>query len=157
MTSRNVPPSRYGDDKGFTLVEVMVVLAILALLTAAVLVNVRNPSGSLRAEAETFAARTSALRDAAIIQGRNMVVVVSPSTYRFERHEQGAWVRITERPFAEANWQSGTTARLPAGGTARIVFDPTGLPSEAASVILNHEGATATISIRSEGNVDVGS
>lgn len=145
------------DQQGFTLVELMVVLAILGLATSAVILNVRNPLGSIRSEAESFAARTAALRDAAIIEGRDMAVLVGPQSYSFERRQKGQWIPANDKPFANVRWVDGTGVRLTSGGDLRIVFDPTGLPSETGKITLTRDDASVAISIESEGTVHAGS
>lgn len=151
--NRDLPETQ----QGFTLVELMVVIAILGVATTAVALNLRDPGGSVRTEAEAFAARTSALRDAAIIEGRDMAVAVGPQSYRFERRLDGKWTALSEKPFAPVKWDAKTRARTPASGEMRIVFDPTGLPSEPVNVSLIHNEAAIGVSINAEGVVHVGS
>src|SRR3546814_20686015 len=59
---------------GFTLVELMVVLVILGLASAAVVMTIPDPGGGLRADMQRFAARLSAARDRAIVAARPLHV-----------------------------------------------------------------------------------
>src|SRR3546814_15820916 len=76
---------------GFTLVELMVVLAILALAAAAVVLTIPGEERHVRSEADRLAARLAAARDIAVIEGRSVAVDLAPSGYGFARSVAGAW------------------------------------------------------------------
>jgi general secretion pathway protein H len=110
-------------ENGFTLVELMVVLAIVGLMSAAVVLAIPDPRGSLVSEAQTFAARVSAAQERAIMDNRAVALRLTPAGYSFERRTGEGWQTIIERPFGEARWVEGTGI---AAASDRVVFDSTG-------------------------------
>jgi general secretion pathway protein H len=104
------------------------VLTILGLMSAAVVLAIPDPRGSLTSEAERFAARAQAAQTQAILNSRAMAVRVSGAGYAFERRAETGWQPIAERPFVQQAWTEGTAA----AGPARILFDATGLAEPAA-------------------------
>lgn len=159
------------NDAGFTLVELMVVIAIIGFASAAVVLSIPDPRGRLMDDADRFAARMVAVRDNAVIEARPVAVWVSPTAYGFEQYVDGQWQEGDEKPFVTTGWSGGTRAVV--GGTAgssvdagdggeqgsgRLVlrFDSTGLPSEAARVVLEREGEQVMIVLDGAGRVRVG-
>jgi general secretion pathway protein H len=128
----------------------MVVLVIIGMMSAAVMLAIPDPRGSLTSEAERFAARAKAAQTQAILDSRAMAVRVSGTGYGFERRAQTGWQPIAERPFDQQNWVEGTTA----AGPARILFDATGL-AEPAALTLQRGGDQVVVEFAYDGTIRV--
>lgn len=135
--------------QGFTLVELMVVLVIIALAAAAVVLAMPEPGGSVESEAVRFAARTKAARDRAILESRPVAVQVGRGGYEVARRVGGAW-----RTEAQYDWVEATTPEIAGTGSGSIRFDSTGL-AEPAFVVLRRGGRRATVEIGGDGGVHV--
>lgn len=151
-----MPISATGNSRsnGFTLVELMVVIAIMGLATGVVVLNLPPSNAHVRTQAEALAARLLAARDSAIIEARNVAVVIDARGNSVERRQRGAWQPVSMRPFAPVAWQSGTQA-LVAASPQRIVFDTTGA-TEPATVTLADGGRRASVAVSADGSVRVG-
>lgn len=146
------PPAE--GQSGFTLVELMVVIAIIAVMSAAVIMVMPDPRGDLRTEAERLAARAGAARDAAIVEARPTALLLGPAGYGFSRRERGAWVPITQKPLEQRAWGEGVTALTSATGEARVVFDSTGL-ADPATVSLIRDDMRISVVVGADGSIDV--
>jgi general secretion pathway protein H len=137
-------------EHGFTLIELMVVIAIIGLMSAAVIFNLPDPRGNLVDEAERFAARAVAARDEAVITARETRVRVTSTGYAFEKRRRGEWLAIEGKPLRPANWDEGTQANA-----AEIIFDSTGLASEAQRIMLSRDGARVAVDLAVDGSIRV--
>ncbi len=145
------PPHRDAMGRtGFTLIELLVVLTIIGLMSAAVVLAIPDPRGSLTAEAERFAARAKAAQDRAILDARAMSVRVTGNGYAFERREETGWQPLSARPFEQQAWTEGTVA----AGSGRIVFDSTGL-THPASLTLRREDEQVVVEFAYDGAIRV--
>lgn len=145
------------DEQGFTLVELMIVLVIIGLMSAVVILTMPDPRGRLTTEAERFAARVQVARDGAVIDGRELSLTVDPLGYGFEERRRGEWRPVQERALARADWPQGTRVAIGRDARKTIIFDTTGLASEAATVTLRREGEQVAIAIGQDGTINVGS
>jgi general secretion pathway protein H len=141
-------------ESGFTLVELLIVLTIIGLMSAAVMIAMPDPRGSLVAEAERFAARAKAAQDRAVIGSRPMAVRVTSAGYGFDRRRQREWEAMSTEPFVDYRWRDGVQAEVGGSGATRIVFDPTGI-ADPATVTLRSEGDQVQITIAQDGRIDV--
>lgn len=141
---RMATPSQIRHRNGFTLVEMMVVLVILGLAASAVVLAMPDAGGSLQSEAERFAARAKAARDAAIIESRAAALDVNAGGYDVSRRADGQW-----QAAAHYEWVDGTTVE---GGRTR--FDTTGL-ADPLYVTLRRGERRVAVEIRGDGTIHV--
>ena len=144
-------------ESGFTLIELMIVITIIGLASAAVVLALPDPRGRLTDEAERFAARTRAAHDLAIVGARPISVWVSAGGYGFDERRDGAWVAMADRPLRVTQWSKGTRAE-PSGGTPRdrVLFDPTGIADQPLDVTLARADQTIVVHVGTDGKVRIG-
>ena len=142
-------------ERGFTLVELMVVLFIIGVASAAVVMTARSTDRGARDEAEQLAARLAALRDQSILQSTPMAFSIRPSGYSFEVRSDGSWRPLQEKPFASQEWPRGTSASIGGARQLRVAFDSTGLPSSSAAIGVKRGEKVVTVNLSATGDVRV--
>ncbi|MCE3289309.1 MAG: gspH [Caulobacter sp.] len=138
---------------GFTLVELMVVLAVLGLMAAVVVVAIPDGAMTLAAEGERFAARLKRAQEEAVLVNRPVEVATSDDGYAFRVRKAGGWQPLDEGPFEAGTWLPGTRLAVEKD-IRRVVFDPTGVANP-ARFALSRSGRTTQVSVDQAGNVRV--
>lgn len=141
---------------GFTLVELMVVLAIMALAATAVVLTIPGEERTVRSEADRLAARLAAARDIAVIEGRSVAVNFAPSGYGFERRIAGEWRPLPGRAFERRNWPADVHFSAGGQSAARVLFDRVGTSPTPQAVVLSGGDAREIVRVSAMGEVSRG-
>jgi general secretion pathway protein H len=132
-------------ERGFTLVEVLVVLVILGLASSAVLLTLPVGGMSLTTEAQRFTARLIRAQEEAILTNRTVEVRIDAEGYAFDVR-RGATREALPEPFARQTWQDETTVRVEGPADAqRLVLDPTGFATPATISFFRADGRMAVL------------
>ncbi|OZB47299.1 MAG: type II secretion system protein GspH [Thiomonas sp. 14-66-4] len=100
-------------QRGFTLVELLVVLLVMALLTGlAALALPRSGQDSMQREADRLAALLDAARQQAAARGEPLAWAPGAAGYTFLQPSPTGWVPLNDAPLVARAWQW-----LGAGGT----------------------------------------
>lgn len=143
-------------EHGFTLVELMIVLTIIGIASAAAVLAIPDRHGRLADEAILFANRVRAAHDAAIVAGRPIGVWVQPGGYGFDERAGGRWIPMSEAALRVAQWQAGTRATITAPtGRERLVFDETGLADRPVDVPLVRGRYVVHVRVAADGGVRI--
>lgn len=149
---------------GFTLVEMLIVMLVMALLATTVVLTAGGGERGVGADVSRLASRIAAARETAITSARPVGVWVSRSGYGFDVRAGGSWRPADQKPFQTVDWPAGTivvAAGMPerqaplSGGRARLVFDNLGLPDSPMRLDVSRDGSSAHIAVLPNGDVKV--
>ena len=142
---------------GFTLVEMMIVIAVAALLAGVVVLTVGSPGPGPKEAATRFASRVAAARDQAILGRHPVSAWVSSSGYGFDQLRDGHWEKLEQKPFEGDDWGPAMQVGLTGAeaSRARVRFDSLGVADQALAVRLARAGESAGVRIASNGEVTV--
>lgn len=140
-------------EAGFTLVELMVVLAIMGLAAAAAVLTLPDGGGAARQEADRLAARMAAARDLGVIEGFGTAAIISPSGYSFERRVRGEWQNLEGRAFAAHDWPQSVRVSGGEAGQIRILFSRLGTSPTPQRISLQSGEAQESIHITANGEI----
>ncbi|WP_461537647.1 type II secretion system minor pseudopilin GspH [Spongorhabdus nitratireducens] len=101
-----MPHSRLPHSRGFTLLEIMLVLMLLGLSASLIIPSLPTGSGSaqLQEQADKFASLARAARQQALIEGRSLGIAVENKShgYHFLSVEHGQWKKINQSRLFKA-------------------------------------------------------
>jgi general secretion pathway protein H len=141
---------------GFTLVELMVVIAVMGLLAGVVVMTAGMPGGGPADSATRFAGRLAAARDQAIVTGQPISAWVTSSGYGFARFHRGHWEAMAEKPFDGGDWKEGTSVAIESeSGRLRVRFDSLGMADRPVVLRLSRDDRTAVVRIAANGDIAV--
>lgn len=156
--------SRRSASRGFTLIEVLVVVTIMAIVTALVVVRLENSDRHrLSAAAERMAILLEGARDEAIASGRSVAISSDGEGCQFWQmdDERGEWLAfpahdtlVAQRLADPVRWLGQTVNDRSRPLGERIVFPPDGV-IEPFSVMLAAGPARAVLEMDVMGQVGV--
>lgn len=120
-TSKGRGPSiKRGKARGFSLVELLIVLVVMGLAGSVVAMNWPSGDSGAEDEAQALAGRLHEASRESILSGKMIGVWITPQGYSIARWREGRWRELSGKR-AKGDWQEGTVVYLDSGGTARAV------------------------------------
>lgn len=96
-TDRKIVEHRFGNRNGFTLIEILVVLIIIGLMSAAmVMYGSDTRRDKAKEEAERLLATLQLAMEEAQLYGVEMGMVVNQDAYRFVHYDQDRWRAVAD-------------------------------------------------------------
>lgn len=111
---------------GFTLVELMVVLVIIGIVSAAVMLSTRggDPGRALQREADRLALCLDRALDQALAGPRHLGLRLGPQGYGFLAYRAGRWETPADSPCPDHAWPVGLRWRVRVEGRALAAAPP---------------------------------
>lgn len=118
-------------ESGFSLVEILVVLFIIGLMSAAVVLTFDKPKSALEKQAETLASQLNALAQDGLITGSVNAAGFSKDGYALYTFENSEWTERVSDDWQDSYRLTFTRASakldMPKEKEPIIMFQPTGL------------------------------
>lgn len=143
-------------EAGFTLIEILSVLVIIGIMSAAVVLAIPAPKSALETQSSRLANQLNALAQDGIIAGQTIGLGLSQGGYKLYQYEREDWVIVHE-----SNWEDGYRLNLKREGTELDVpeeaaplftFSPIGL-SPNFSLSLSNGNEDFLIETKGDGRV----
>ncbi|MFU8817970.1 MAG: type II secretion system minor pseudopilin GspH [Pseudomonadales bacterium] len=153
----HAPRLHGGDCRGFTLLELLVVISLAAILTGTVIVGFTGADTEqrLRGNADQLAYTIELARQYALQRNREWGLYVEPDELSFAEFdpEQGEWVTQSQRPFGNVPLMGQVVLRVESEGLEQLSADAReGLPK----VILFSSGEVTPFTVHLEPEWDTG-
>ena len=145
--------SKNQNSAGFTLVEVLTVLFILALVTGAVVMTLPSKPPAALTQARALTTDLNVAADDALLAGRPAALSLTPEGYQIYSYSEFDWQQQKSVPWADGTSpqlrRDGERVALPDTPTPLIIFEPIG-QSETFEITL--QTTSADYVLRNAGN-----
>lgn len=100
-------PENYKKNQGFTLLEVMVVIAMMAILTAFVVPYLPGDRAELmQTEMDRFQSKIVYAQTQAILQSQDLGLIIDDASYTFVQRVNSGWEEFQEEPLQVQSLES---------------------------------------------------
>ena len=153
-------------QKGFTLIEIMVVIVIVAVLMGAVTLSF-PPVGDklLKENTERFSALISLAQDESILQSAEIALEIDDKGYGFYRNENNSWAALSEAPFKKRQLPADITSKLfldgistsleeRENGSPQIVFLSSGEMTPFIYQLFHENKSSSTMKVNATGEIE---
>ncbi|WP_169331861.1 GspH/FimT family pseudopilin [Robiginitomaculum antarcticum] len=154
-----MPMSPAGKNKiidrqaGFTLVEVLTVLTIIALVTGAVVLTLPPKTPEALEQARDLRTDLNVAADDALLRGQPTALSVTQTGYQIYSYDALEWQSLKDAPWADGVSaqlrRDGEVMTLPDTPTPLIIFEPVG---QSESFELRLQSLSGTYVLRNSGN-----
>jgi prepilin-type N-terminal cleavage/methylation domain-containing protein len=119
--------------KGFTILEILIVMAIISIMSAVVVLNIGAPTYStFIANTRKIAATMNILNDQAVYTNSVIVCDINPNSLSCESYKNGEWSELDIRKLISWGWPQNLVIEqvyvngIPLKQGEKIQFLPTG-------------------------------
>jgi general secretion pathway protein H len=145
-------------EAGFTLVETLVALMVLALMAGMVLFAAPGPERQMQTFAMRFAAIVARGAEESVTTSRSIALVLDDRGFGFARREEQGWIAVAPGgPLSFRAWPEGVQVSVEgeSGADGRVtVFDTLGNATP-AQIRLTKADISWRVSVNGEGSIDV--
>lgn len=138
---------------GFTLIEMMAVLFIIALMTSVVLMSSRSEEPEIETQAKLLLRQFDILGQDSIVSGRAQAFGLTKDFYVFYEFTEGEWTVTSENEWPDDAaiqfFKEDIEINLPEDPLPLVLFEPLGLSTPFTLEIAGDEG---TIILEGEGD-----
>ena len=153
------------NNRGFTLIEIMVVVVIAAILMGAVAISFPDSSDDrLKEEGARFVALVSLAQDDAILQSGDFALSTNDAGYSFFMRDGGSWRKYSDKPFNSRQLSADIQAQMVLEGIAiklvkaekakpQVVIYSSGEMTPFVYTLTNTENSSVTMRFDGAGNL----
>lgn len=119
---------RTSHPRGFSLIEVLVVLAIISIALTTVSLSLSRPAKkTLELELQRFGQISLLTSERAIMLGREHRLVMDPQGYQVEERFADQWRRVAASPYEQRPWPQAISIKEP---RIEVIVSSSGVVSE---------------------------